>query len=224
MAPIVDVRQVSKHYRRGEERIAALDSVSFQIGEPSVVAIAGPSGSGKTTLLGMLARFERPDSGSIHLDGAALDALPDHELDTFRNRKLGFVFQNFNLVGTLTAQENVELALATCALPKRERRKAAAGALSLVGMEHRLDHTPGQLSGGQQQRVAIARALVNRPKLVIADEPTGNLDSKTAQQMLELVDRLHRDLGTTFIIATHDQRVMDMAGQVLRLEDGRVTA
>jgi len=118
----------------------------------------------------------------------------------------------------------VELALATCALPKRERRKAAADALALVGMEHRLDHTPAQLSGGQQQRVAIARALVNRPKLVIADEPTGNLDSKTAQHLLELVDRLHRELGTTFIIATHDQRVMNMAGQVLRLEDGRVAA
>jgi putative ABC transport system ATP-binding protein len=222
MRAIVDVRQVSKHYRRGEERIAALDQVSFRVERPSVVAVAGPSGSGKSTLLGMLARFEQPDSGSIHLDGAALDALPEHELDTFRSRKLGFVFQHFNLVGTLTAQENVELALATCALPKHERRTAAREALAMVGMDHRLDHTPAQLSGGQQQRVAIARALVNGPPLVIADEPTGNLDSKTAQQLLELVDQLHRELGTSFIIATHDERVMDMAGQVLRLEDGRV--
>ena len=224
MVPIVDVRKVSKHFRRGEEKIAALDAVSFRIEQPSVVAIAGPSGSGKSTLLGMLARFEQPDSGSIHLDGAALDTLADHELDAFRSSKLGFVFQNFNLVGTLTAQENVELALATSPLAKHERRKAASEALAMVGMGQRLGHTPGQLSGGQQQRVAIARALVRRPKLVIADEPTGNLDSKTAQQLLELVDRLHRELGTTFIIATHDQRVMDMAGQVLRLEDGRVAA
>jgi putative ABC transport system ATP-binding protein len=224
MAPIVDVRQVSKHYRRGEERIAALDAVSFRVEQPSVVAIAGPSGSGKSTLLGMLARFEQPDSGSIHLGGEALAALAEHELDAFRSSKLGFVFQNFNLVGTLTAQENVELALATSALARHERRKAAGEALAMVGMAQRLDHTPGQLSGGQQQRVAIARALVRRPRLVIADEPTGNLDSKTAQQLLELVGSLHRDLGTTFIIATHDQRVMDMAGQVLRLEDGKVAA
>jgi len=224
MAPIVDVRKVSKHFRRGDEKISALDEVSFRIEQPSVVAIAGPSGSGKSTLLGMLARFEQPDSGSIHLDGAALDALADHELDAFRSSKLGFVFQNFNLVGTLTAQENVELALATSPLAKHERRKAASEALAMVGMDQRLDHTPAQLSGGQQQRVAIARALVRRPKLVIADEPTGNLDSKTAQQLLELVGRLHRELGATFIIATHDQRVMEMAGQVLRLEDGRVAA
>lgn len=172
----------------------------------------------------MLARFEQPDSGSIHVDGASLDALAEHELDAFRSSKLGFVFQNFNLVGTLTAQENVELALATSPLARHERRKEASAALAMVGMEMRQDHTPAQLSGGQQQRVAIARALVRRPKLVIADEPTGNLDSKTAQQLLDLVGRLHRDLGTTFIIATHDQRVMDMAGQVLRLEDGRVAA
>lgn len=224
MAPIVDVRQVSKHFRRGDERIAALDQVSFRIERPSVVAVAGPSGSGKSTLLGMLARFEQPDSGSIHLDGAALDALAEHELDAFRSSKLGFVFQNFNLVGTLTAQENVELALATSPLARHERRQAACEALAMVGMDQRLGHTPAQLSGGQQQRVAIARALARRPKLVIADEPTGNLDSRTAQQLLELVDRLHRELGTTFIIATHDQRVMDMAGQVLRLEDGKVAA
>jgi putative ABC transport system ATP-binding protein len=224
MAAVIDVRQISKHYRRGDEKIAALDGVSFTVAQPSVVAIAGPSGSGKSTLLGMLARFEQPDSGSIHLDGAALDALAEHELDAFRSSKLGFVFQNFNLVGTLTAQENVELALATSSLDMHERRRTATAALAMVGMEMRLGHTPAQLSGGQQQRVAIARALVRRPKLVIADEPTGNLDSKTAQELLELVGRLHRDLGTTFVIATHDQRVMDMAGQVLRLEDGRVAA
>jgi len=222
MTAIVEVQEVRKRYQRGDEQIAALDGISFRIGEPAVMAIAGPSGSGKSTLLGMLARFERPDSGCIRIAGAQLDALKEHELDNFRNRKLGFIFQNFNLVPTLTALENVELALATCCLSRRERRAAAAAALEMVAMEHRSEHTPAQLSGGQQQRVAIARALVNRPGLVIADEPTGNLDGKTAQQVLELVDGLHRQLGTTFIIATHDQRVMEMAGQVLRLEDGRV--
>jgi putative ABC transport system ATP-binding protein len=224
MPAILDVHQVSKRYRRGDEDIAALDSVSFRIEQPSLVAIAGPSGSGKSTLLSMLARFEQPDSGHIKIDGAVLAELAEHELDDYRNRKLGFVFQSFNLVGTLTAHENVELALAPRAMSRQEKRRCAAEALAMVGMDHRSGHTPAQLSGGQQQRVAIARALVNRPRLVLADEPTGNLDSKTAQQMLALVDSLHRDIGTTFLIATHDPRVMEMAGQVIRMEDGRMAA
>ena len=224
MAAILEVDAVSKHYLRGGERIVALDQVSFRIDQPSVTAIAGPSGSGKSTLLGMLARFDRPDSGSISVDGERLDLIAETQLDQYRNRKLGFVFQQFNLVGTLTAQENVELALAPQALSPAERSRRAVAALEMVGMDHRLKHEPSELSGGQQQRVAIARALVNRPSLVIADEPTGNLDGKTAQQLLELIDNLNRQVGTTFVIATHDQRVMEMAHGVVRLADGRQVA
>jgi ABC-type lipoprotein export system ATPase subunit len=224
MAAILEVDAISKHYLRGGERIVALDQVSFRIDQPSVTAIAGPSGSGKSTLLGMLARFDRPDSGSISVDGERLDLIAETQLDQYRNRKLGFVFQQFNLVGTLTAQENVELALAPQALSPSERSRRAVAALQMVGMDHRLKHEPSELSGGQQQRVAIARALVNRPSLVIADEPTGNLDGKTAQQLLELIDNLNRQVGTTFVIATHDQRVMDMAHGVVRLADGRQVA
>ena len=172
----------------------------------------------------MLARFDRPDSGSISVDGERLDQIAEPKLDQYRNRKLGFVFQQFNLVGTLTAQENVELALAPQKLLPAERSRRAIEALQMVGMDHRLKHEPSELSGGQQQRVAIARALVNRPSLVIADEPTGNLDGKTAQQLLELIGSLNRQVGTTFVIATHDQRVMDMAHSVVRLADGRQVA
>lgn len=224
MAAILEVDAVSKHYLRGDERIVALDRVSFRIDQPSVTAIAGPSGSGKSTLLGMLARFDRPDSGSISVDGERLDQIAESRLDQYRNRKLGFVFQQFNLVGTLTAQENVELALAPQKLSPAERSRRAIEALRMVAMDHRLKHEPSELSGGQQQRVAIARALVNRPSLVIADEPTGNLDGKTAQQLLELIGSLNRQVGTTFVIATHDQRVMDMAHSVVRLADGRQVA
>lgn len=224
MVAILEVDAVSKHYVRGGERIVALDRVSFRIDQPSVTAIAGPSGSGKSTLLGMLARFDRPDSGSISVDGERLDLIAETQLDQYRNRKLGFVFQQFNLVGTLTAQENVELALAPQSLAPAERSRRAIAALEMVGMDHRLKHEPSELSGGQQQRVAIARALVNRPSLVIADEPTGNLDGRTAQQLLELIGDLNRQVGTTFVIATHDQRVMDMAHRVVRLADGRQVA
>lgn len=224
MTAILQVDRVSKHYQRGGERIVALDQVSFSIDQPSVTAIAGPSGSGKSTLLGMLARFDQPDSGTISVDGERLDHIAEARLDQYRNRKLGFVFQQFNLIGTLTAQENVELALAPQALSPAERSRRAAEALGLVGMDHRLHHEPSELSGGQQQRVAIARALVNRPSLVIADEPTGNLDGKTAQQLLELIDNLNRQVGTTFVIATHDQRVINMAHRVIRLADGRQLA
>jgi putative ABC transport system ATP-binding protein len=221
---ILEVKDLSKCYRRGQEEIRALDGLSFSITQPEVAAIAGPSGSGKSTLLSLLARFDVPDAGSIHIEGQALDSIDEAGLDAFRNRKLGFVFQQFNLVPVLSAQENVEMALAPQALGKAERRERAAQALEMVGLGHRLAHKPAELSGGQQQRVAMARALVNRPSLVIADEPTGNLDSKTAHDLLALIDGLNRRLGTTFIIATHDQRVMEMAGRVIRLEDGRQVA
>ncbi|MFC5475542.1 ABC transporter ATP-binding protein [Paraherbaspirillum soli] len=222
MTAILEVNAISKHYRRGDERIVALADVSFRIEQPTVTAVAGPSGSGKSTLLSMLARFDQPDSGHIMIDGARLDSIAESGLDQFRNRKLGFVFQQFNLVSVLSAVENVELALAPQALPKQERRSRAIAALEMVGIGHRLSHKPTELSGGQQQRVAIARALVNRPRFVIADEPTGSLDSKTAHELLDLIGRLNQQMDTTFIIATHDVKVMQMAHRVIRLEDGRL--
>ncbi|MBA5605174.1 ABC transporter ATP-binding protein [Duganella sp. FT3S] len=224
MTAIVEVDAVCRHFQRGGERIVALDAVSFRIDQPSVTAIAGPSGSGKSTLLAMLARFDQPDSGTVSVGGERLDRIAEAQLDQYRNRRLGFVFQQFNLVPSLTAQENVELALAMHKLPAAERRRRAAAALEQVEMGHRLHHAPAELSGGQQQRVAIARALVNQPSLVIADEPTGNLDGKTAQQLLELIARLQHEMATTFVIATHDQRVMDMAQRVIHLADGRLAA
>ncbi len=222
MTPILEIDAISKYYQRGEERITALDCVSFLIEQPSVNAIAGPSGSGKSTLLSMLARFDQPDSGYICIDGIRLDSIAGHELDQFRNAKLGFVFQQFNLIGVLSATENVELALAPRTLSKKEKRRRAIAALEMVGLAHRLGHKPSELSGGQQQRVAIARALVNQPRLVIADEPTGNLDSKTAHELLMLIDTLNREMQTTFMIATHDQRVIEMAHRVIYLDDGKV--
>ncbi|MET3135147.1 ABC-type lipoprotein export system ATPase subunit [Oxalobacteraceae bacterium GrIS 1.11] len=221
MPTILEVDALSKHYQRGAERIAALSEVSFRIEQPEVLAIAGPSGSGKSTLLSLLARFDRPDAGVIRLDGVCLDQIAATALDEFRNRKLGFVFQQFNLLHVLTAQENVELALTPQAFSRQERRRRAADMLAQVGLGQRLTHKPSELSGGQQQRVAIARALVGRPRFVIADEPTGNLDSKTAQEILALIDSLNRQTATTFIIATHDQRVMDGAHRTIALEDGR---
>jgi ABC-type lipoprotein export system ATPase subunit len=221
MPAILAVQSVSKHYLRGVERIDALADISFQIDQPAVVAIAGPSGSGKSTLLSLLARFDRPDSGQILLDGICLDQVPDSALDTYRNRKLGFVFQQFNLLNVMTAQENVELALLPQKCDALEKRRRASEMLELVGLGNRRAHRPHELSGGQQQRVAIARALVGRPRFVIADEPTGNLDRKTAHDILALIGDLNRQMGTTFIIATHDQRVMDSAHRTIALEDGR---
>jgi putative ABC transport system ATP-binding protein len=223
-APIIEVRGLAKHYLRGKERIPALQALSFDIPAPAVVAVAGPSGSGKSTLLNLLARFDTPDAGSIALDGERLDAIPEAGLDAFRSRKLGFVFQQFNLLPVLSARENVEIVLTGSGLTKQERRRRAGEMLERVGMGQRLDHRPTELSGGQQQRVAIARALVGKPRFVIADEPTGSLDSKTAHEILTLVDELNRETGTTFVIATHDERVMDMAHRTLRLEDGRLLA
>lgn len=224
MSTRLEVEAISKHYQRGTESIAALTDLSFRIITPEVVAVAGPSGSGKTTLLSILARFDRPDSGRITLDGICLNDIADTALDAFRNRNLGFVFQQFNLLPVLSAVENVELALLPQAMSKQERRWRATEILKQVGIGHRLTHKPAELSGGQQQRVALARALVSSPRFVIADEPTGNLDSKTAHEILALIDTLHRQMETTFIIATHDQRVMERAHRILKLEDGRLVA
>lgn len=221
MASVVDVSSLRKTYKRGHEVVLALDDISFSIDSPQIVAFSGPSGSGKTTLLGLLAGFDRADTGEVMIGGINVGSLKSCELDAFRNRKLGFVFQQFNLLRVLSALENVELALLPQRLNKRERRDRAHAMLVAVGLADRSGHRPDQLSGGQQQRVAIARALVCRPALIIADEPTGNLDSATSSQILALITSLTRDFQTTFIIATHDPRVIDHADRVLALTDGR---
>jgi putative ABC transport system ATP-binding protein len=220
---ILHVSNVSKRFRRGEETIAALDGVSFSIDRPEIVALAGPSGSGKSTLLNVLARFDDIDTGKILIDDEDIAGIPETRLDHFRSRKLGFVFQGFNLIKVLSAAENVELALVPHGHSKSARRTIARTILTEVGLAQRLDHRPAQLSGGQQQRVAIARALAGNPSLVIADEPTGNLDSHTAQDILGLMQRLNKDMGTTFLVATHDHRVMDAADRVITMKDGKVS-
>jgi putative ABC transport system ATP-binding protein len=221
MKTILSIRAVGKKFNQGSESIVALDNISFDIEKPQIVALAGPSGSGKSTLLNLLARFDRVDSGQILIDGSDIDQLQDNELDVFRNRQLGFVFQQFNLIKVLSATENVELTLLPQGLSKATRRQRAEEMLSAVGLADRLNHRPDQMSGGQQQRVAIARALVGKPTLVIADEPTGNLDGMTAHEILQLIHRLNQDFQTTFVIATHDHRVMDMAHRVMTLSDGK---
>ena len=221
---ILKLVRVSKSYQRGNETIKALDDISLSIEQPEILALAGPSGSGKSTLLNLLARFDDFDSGQIHIDGQNIAAIREAELDTYRSSKLGFIFQQFNLVKVLTAAENVELSLTARGLPKSERQRRAQEMLGAVGLGQRCSHRPDQLSGGQQQRVAIARALVGRPRIVIADEPAGNLDGTTAQEVLALMKRLNVDLQTTFVIATHDRRVMDMAHRVITLADGKVQA
>jgi putative ABC transport system ATP-binding protein len=218
---ILNVAKVSKRFRRGNETVMALDDVSFQVDRPQIVALAGPSGSGKSTLLNMVARFDKSDSGQIFINDEDVGSIPESDLDLFRNRKLGFIFQQFNLVKVLSAVENVELSLLPQGLDKGARRKKALEMLSAVGLKDRVGHRPEQLSGGQQQRVAIARALVGSPRIVVADEPTGSLDGTTACEILTLMKRLNEELETTFIIATHDQRVMDMAHRVITLADGK---
>lgn len=220
---ILDVSNVSKRFVRGDEIISALDSVSFTINQPEIIALAGPSGSGKSTLLNVLARFDHIDGGQILIDGEDIAKVAERELDLFRNRKLGFVFQGFNLIKVLSATENVELALVSHGYTKQARRKMAQDMLAEVGLSDRLNHRPTQLSGGQQQRVAIARALAGKPKLVIADEPTGNLDSHTAQEILGLMGRLNKEFHTTFLVATHDQRVMAASARVITMQDGKAS-
>lgn len=221
---MIQVRDVKKIYQSGENRIQALGGVSldFQPGEFS--ALSGPSGSGKTTMLNILGCLDRPDSGTVSWDGKDLLAMDKQAASAFRRVNLGFVFQSFNLIPVLTAYENVALALNLLNLKPeevRERTMAMLGELGLAGME---DRVPGKLSGGQQQRVAIARALVKNPKLVLADEPTANLDSATGEVILGLMKDMNRKYGTSFLFSTHDHMVMQYADRIVRLHDGQVAA
>ncbi len=214
---------VSKTYRGSGRSVTALRDVTLEIPTGQLVAIQGPTGGGKSTLLQLLGALERPTAGTVALDEHDLSRMPDRKLAAVRAREIGFVFQGFNLIPTLTAQENVELALAPAGVPATVRRERAAAALASVGLADRAGHRPGELSGGQQQRVAIARALVKDPDVLLADEPTGNLDEDTRDEIMDLLEGLWRDRGLTVIIVTHDSAVARRAGRRLRIAHGTVT-
>ena len=221
MGERVTVTDVSKTYRLGEVMVTALAGVSLAVKAGEFLAVAGPSGSGKTTLLNLIGCLDTPSSGEIAIDGEAIGGLSAGRRADLRARKLGFVFQTFNLIPVLTAWENVEYPL----LLQRRRADVAArvqAALEHVGLADRARHRPTELSGGQQQRVAIARALVTEPALVLADEPTANLDSRTGHEIVELMRRLNRERGTTFVFSTHDPRIVNAADRVLEISDGRL--
>lgn len=221
-SPAVLARGLRKTYRMGSEVVRALDGVDLVVERGSMVAIMGRSGSGKSTLLSILGGLDRPDEGQVVLDGVDITRLNGRALTRVRREKLGFVFQQFNLIPTLTALENVELPMRYARVPPGQRRQRALEALARVGLAHRAHHRPSQLSGGEQQRVAIARALVMRPALVLADEPTGELDSQTAAQVIELMETLNRELGQTFLIVTHDPGLARHCGRIIRMQDGRI--
>jgi putative ABC transport system ATP-binding protein len=221
--PLVELRNVSKIYLLGGEEIRALDGVSLDIKEGEFVSIIGPSGSGKSTLMHILGCLDTPTSGTLKLDGMEIQNASARQLAAIRNRKIGFVFQFFNLLPKLNVLQNVELPMVYSGLSARQRRERALEALRLVDLENRCKHRPSQLSGGQQQRVAIARALVNDPRLLFADEPTGNLDSHTGEVILELFQRLNRE-GRTIILVTHDPAIAAVTPRRIEIRDGRIAA
>ncbi|MEU9988583.1 ABC transporter ATP-binding protein [Streptomyces sp. NPDC048045] len=218
-----DLRNVTKHYTRGKDTVRALDGVDLTIGDGDRLVIQGPTGGGKSTLLQMLGGLDRPTSGEVVLDGIDLARLSEARLTKVRSENIGFVFQSFNLIPTLTAQENVEAALVPLGIKVKERRELAAEALKSVGLGERLSHLPSEMSGGQQQRVAIARALVKRPKVLLADEPTGNLDEGMRDEIMDVLERLWKEHGLTFVMVTHDSAIAKKAPRVATIRKGRIT-
>jgi putative ABC transport system ATP-binding protein len=223
MTDIVDARGLVREYRMGDEIVHALRGVSLAVGAGEYVAIVGPSGCGKSTLLNLLGVIDRPQSGELSIAGERVDRLNDARATEFRLRRIGFVFQRFYLMQALTARENVELPLAEAGMAGTERRDRALELLDYVGLRKRERHRPSQLSGGEQQRVAIARALANRPALLLADEPTGELDARTGAEMIALFGRLNAD-GTTIVVVTHDEDLARAAKRVVHMRDGEIVA
>jgi putative ABC transport system ATP-binding protein len=220
---VIELAGVTKLYRDGEVSVEALRGISFAVREGEFLGIMGPSGSGKTTLLAILGCLDRPTAGSYRLVGEEVSALSETRRARVRGQRIGFVFQAYNLLPRTTAHKNVELPLVYAGVPGRERSRRALEALAEVGLSERALHRPSQLSGGEQQRVAIARALVVRPSVILLDEPTGNLDSASAQEVLEILERVHRN-GATIVMVTHSDAVAERASRILRLADGRVVA
>ena len=219
---MIELRDVSKVYQIGEERVRALDHASLHVRPHEFVSVIGPSGSGKSTLMNIIGCLDTADAGEYLLDGTPIEAYTENELARVRNIKIGFVFQSFNLISKLSAEENVELPLIYQGVRTSERRERVRQALSKVGLEHRSKHLPTELSGGQQQRVAIARALVTRPSLILADEPTGNLDSHTGGEIMDMFAELHEQ-GNTIVLITHDNDIARRAKRVVHILDGRLT-
>jgi putative ABC transport system ATP-binding protein len=220
----VSLRNVDKTYRLDTVTVPALSGVSIDIRPGRFTVLCGPSGSGKTTLLNMMGCIDRPDTGEIQVDSQAVQAMTDDALSDFRARRIGFVFQNFNLLPVLTAFENVEYPLVLAAVPAAQRKERVRALLDAVGLADRAGNRPGQLSGGQRQRVAIARALATEPALVLADEPTANLDSQTGAEIIALMRRLQRERGASFVFSSHDPMVLAQADDVVRIRDGRIDA
>ena len=218
---VIEARNITKTYKMGEFDVEALKNVSFNIKRGEVISIMGPSGSGKSTMMNTLGCLDRPTSGEYILDGESVADMNDDQLASVRNRKVGFVFQSFNLLSRLTALGNVELPLRYAGLAEGRRERAKA-ALEAVGLQDRMTHRPYELSGGQQQRVAVARAIVNDPAMIMADEPTGNLDSKVGREIMSLLLNLNKERGTTLIIVTHDPNIAEQTQRVIRLRDGEL--
>ncbi len=219
---IVSVSNVEKIYHQGKMEIRALDDVSVSVDKGQFVALAGPSGSGKTTLLNIIGGLDLPDSGSVMVDGNDYSGMNDGELADLRLRRIGFVFQAYNLIPVLTAAENVEYILRLQGVPAKERRERARAILDEVGLDGKYERKPAELSGGQQQRVAVSRAIVSAPAIILADEPTANLDSKTGENLLKLMLQMNQDKKATFIFSTHDSMVMEYARRIVLLRDGKV--
>jgi len=220
---VVRIRSLSKYYVRGEEVIPVLVDIDLDVAAGDYVALMGPSGSGKSTLLNLIAGIDKPTSGTIEVAGVDIAELSEGDLAAWRATHIGFIFQFYNLMPVLSAFDNVELPLLLTSLSRRERHERAANALALVGLTDRASHYPNELSGGQQQRVAIARALITDPTLIVADEPTGDLDRATGGEILELLDRLNRDLGKTVVMVTHDPKAAEKAQRLVHLEKGVLT-
>lgn len=222
MGNLIELREVSRIYTMGDNQVKALDQVSLTVAQGEYAAIVGSSGSGKSTLMNILGCLDFPTSGEYLIDGEDASRLSDDRLSDFRGRHIGFIFQGFNLIPTLTAQENVELPLIYRGMGRAQRKKLAEEALERVGLQGRMDHRPAQMSGGQQQRVAIARAVAARPPVILADEPTGNLDSVSGAEVTALLHELHQE-GRTVILITHDEKIAEAADRKIRIQDGHIT-
>ena len=223
MDELIEIRNMCKIYNPGENEVRALDQVDLQIDRHEFVAIIGQSGSGKSTLMNMLGCLDVPTSGTYYLNGQDVSHLTDDELSDIRNREIGFIFQGFNLIANMTALENVELPLIYRGVPKKEREELSRTALKKVGLEKRMDHKPSEMSGGQQQRVAIARAIAQAPPVILADEPTGNLDSGSTKEIMGILKELHKE-GRTVILITHDNEIAARAKRIIRIMDGKIVA